>query len=91
MSDWGGTHSGYPAADAGLDLDMPGPISSIPGPSYFGANITESVNNGSLSIDRVDDMCRRIMTPYFQLHQTTYTPVDVSTLLSKARFQRNFC
>ncbi len=27
MSDWGGTHSGWPAAVAGLDMDMPGSLS----------------------------------------------------------------
>ena len=59
-------------------MDMPGSIDFSGGPSYFGPNITRSVNNGSLSIDRVDDMCRRIMTPYFQLHQTTYLPIDGS-------------
>lgn len=78
MSDWEGTHSGWPAADAGLDLNMPGGIGFVTGvPSFFGPNITQSVNNGSLSIDRVDDMCRRIMTPYFYLGQNSgYPPVD---------------
>ena len=37
------------------------------------------MNNGSLSIDRVDDMCRRIMTPYFQFSQNKgYPPIDPS-------------
>jgi beta-glucosidase len=80
MSDWGATHSGWPAIEAGEDMDMPGTIGWTPGsPSYFGGNITRSVNNGSLSMDRLDDMCRRIMTPYFHLQQTNYPTIDGST------------
>jgi beta-glucosidase len=78
MSDWGATHSGWPAIEAGEDMDMPGSISFNGGPSYFGANITRSVNNGSLSEDRLDDMCRRIMTPYFHQQQFNYPKVDGS-------------
>ena len=79
MSDWGATHSGWPAAAAGEDMDMPGTIGFNPGgSSYFGANITRSVNNGSLAEDRLDDMCRRIMTPYFRLEQTNYPTIDGS-------------
>ena len=78
MSDWGATHSGWPAIEAGEDMDMPGSISFSPGPSYFGVNITRSVNNGSLSEDRLDDMCRRIMTPYFHQQQFNYPKIDGS-------------
>ncbi len=96
MSDWGATHSGWPAAVAGEDMDMPGKskwgdhryallttysgtIGWSPGaPSYFGGNITRSVNNGSLPLERLDDMCRRIMTPYFHLQQTSYPFIDAS-------------
>lgn len=65
---------------AGLDMDMPGGISFSSGePSYFGQNLTMLVNNGSLPVERVDDMCRRIMTPYFYLQQgTDYPPTDGS-------------
>lgn len=80
MSDWGGTHSGYPAMDAGLDMDMPGGIAFLaPSPSYFGGNVSAAVNNGSLSEDRVDDMCRRILTPFFYLGQTSYPEIDGSS------------
>ena len=79
MSDWGATHFGVPVIEAGLDMDMPGGITfTDTAHSYFGANLTTAVNNGSLSIDRVDDMCRRIMTPYFYLQQDTYPPIDAS-------------
>ncbi|KAK4958851.1 hypothetical protein LTR10_003648 [Elasticomyces elasticus] len=81
MSDWLAVHAGYPAAEAGLDMNMPGGIGFLESaPSFFGGNITTSVNNGSLPIERLDDMCRRIMTPYFRLGQDkNYPPIDASS------------
>lgn len=66
--------------NAGLDMDMPGTIGFVAGGnSYFGGNITTAVNNGSLSEARLDDMIKRIMTPYFHLKQDTdYPPIDPS-------------
>ncbi|KAG9683642.1 glycoside hydrolase family 3 protein, partial [Aureobasidium melanogenum] len=80
MSDWGGTHSGVPSINAGLDMDMPGTIGFfVSDNSYFGSNITTAVNNGSLSEARLDDMIKRIMTPYFHLKQNIdYPPIDPS-------------
>lgn len=78
MSDWGGTHSGVAALEAGLDMDMPGPLTSISN-SYFGGNITIGVNNGSIPVSRLDDMVIRIMTPYFYLQENSgYPPIDGS-------------
>ncbi|KAK5130730.1 hypothetical protein LTR08_001717 [Meristemomyces frigidus] len=84
MSDWAGTHSGVDSVNAGLEMDMPGGISFLESGtsahSFFGANITTAVNNGSITEDRVDDMIRRIMTPYFYLGQDeAYPPVDGGT------------
>ncbi|TKA55684.1 putative beta-glucosidase G [Cryomyces minteri] len=80
MSDWLGTHSGVSAVGAGLDMNMPGGINFLsPTPSYWGENITIAVNNGSLAESRIDDMIRRIMTPYFYLGQDQGFPtVDPS-------------
>ncbi|TKA81302.1 putative beta-glucosidase G [Cryomyces minteri] len=80
MSDWLGTHSGVSAVEAGLDMNMPGGINFLsPTPSYWGENITIAVNNGSLAESRIDDMIRRIMTPYFYLGQDQGFPtVDPS-------------
>ena len=47
-----------------------------PNASFFGGNVTQAVNNGSVSEARLDDMVRRIMTPYFFLQQNEYPPVD---------------
>ncbi|CAD0041524.1 unnamed protein product [Aureobasidium pullulans] len=51
------------------------------GATAFGGNITTAVNNGSLSEDRLDDMIKRIMTPYFHLKQDTDFPsIDPSEI-----------
>ncbi|KAH6663512.1 beta-glucosidase [Halenospora varia] len=84
MSDWGGTHSGMSSVEGGLDMDMPGGLGLyglVFGPnSYFGGNITNGVNNGTLDMTRVDDMVIRIMTPYYYLGQDTGFPgIDPSS------------
>ena len=63
-------------------MDMPGTIGfRAGGNSFFGGNITTAVNNGSLSEDRLDDMIKRIMTPYFHLKQDTdFPPIDPSEI-----------
>lgn len=80
VSDWLGTHSGVSAIEAGLDMNMPGGINFLEAtPSYWGQNITTAVNNGSLPESRIDDMVRRIMTPYYYLGQDQGFPtVDPS-------------
>ncbi|RYC81622.1 putative beta-glucosidase G [Fusarium oxysporum f. sp. narcissi] len=75
MSDWFATHSGVPAIKAGLDLNMPGGIYS----PYF-MDVANYVRNGTISEKRLDDMVRRILTPYFrfQQHKITFPPLDPS-------------
>ncbi|RDW90700.1 beta-glucosidase [Aspergillus mulundensis] len=73
MSDWGATHSGVAGIESGQDMDMPGGLGSygqtfIHG-SFFGGNVTNAVNNGTLEESRIDDMIVRIMTPYYWLGQ----------------------
>jgi beta-glucosidase len=81
MSDWGAVHSGVASVEAGLDMNMPGPIGFfVTKPSFWGPNLTTAVNNGSLSEHRIDDMARRIMTPYFHLRQdVNYPPIDLES------------
>lgn len=80
MSDWGAVHAGVSYANAGLDQNMPGGIAFTETEhSYFGANLTAAVNNGSVAEARLDDMAKRIMTPYFRLKQNqNYPPIDPS-------------
>lgn len=65
MSDWSAQHSGVSAALAGLDQTMPGDIGFDDGTSYWGANLTIAVLNGTVPQWRLDDMCVRIMAAYY--------------------------
>ncbi|KAL3487715.1 putative beta-glucosidase G [Aspergillus germanicus] len=89
VSDWYALHAGIDAAEAGMDMDMPGTSrynrTVVPElgrmSSFFGGNITAGVRNGSLEETRLDDMVTRIMTPYFYLHQDEdYPMVDASSI-----------
>ncbi|KAK6607853.1 beta-glucosidase G 1 [Botrytis cinerea] len=79
VSDWMGTHAGVASANAGLDMTMPGaewwdPMA--PGiPTYFGSNLTTAVSNGSVTLERLNDMALRVMTPYFFLGQDQDFPL----------------
>jgi beta-glucosidase len=68
MSDWFAQHSTM-SAMTGLDMTMPGDISSDPNMSYFGANLTAYVQNGTIPEARVDDMATRILASWYLLGQ----------------------
>ncbi|MGO9875545.1 MAG: glycoside hydrolase family 3 protein [Acidimicrobiia bacterium] len=55
MSDWYGTHSTVPAAQAGLDLEMPGPA------QWFGPHLADARRAGDVSEDILDDKVRRML------------------------------
>lgn len=67
MTDWGAHHSGVSSALAGLDMSMPGDVSFDDGMSYFGANLTVGVLNGTVPEWRVDDMAVRIMSAFYKV------------------------
>lgn len=100
MSDWGGTHSGMSSVEGGLDMDMPGGLGLyglvFGEASYFGGNITNGVNNGTLAASRVDDMVTRILTPFFYLGQDQGYPLvdpsgaDLNTFSPRSTWFRNF-
>jgi beta-glucosidase len=53
-SDWGAVHAGSAVAiAAGLDMVMPA------GATFWGANLTEAVRNGSLPESRLTDIATR--------------------------------
>src|SRR5262249_2603083 len=56
MSDWYGTHSTVPAANAGLDLEMPGP------PQFFGDKLAVAVRAGEVPESVLDDKVHRVLT-----------------------------
>jgi beta-glucosidase len=55
VSDWGAVHSTVPAANGGLDLEMPGP------PVYFGAKLLAAVKAGQVAETRIEDAARRLV------------------------------
>lgn len=68
MSDWSAQHSTMSAV-AGLDMTMPGDITFNSGTSWWGQNLTDFVNNGTIAASRVDDMATRILAAWYLLHQ----------------------
>ncbi|PSR70416.1 hypothetical protein PHLCEN_2v13667 [Hermanssonia centrifuga] len=68
MSDWSAQHSTMSAV-AGLDMTMPGDITFSSGTSWWGQNLTDFVNNGTIAASRVEDMAERILSSWFLLGQ----------------------
>jgi beta-glucosidase len=58
MSDWGGTHSTAKAANAGLDMEMPGT-------NFFGDGLKKAIADGQVPMARLDDMVHRILRSMF--------------------------
>lgn len=55
MSDWWGTKSTVASANAGLDLEMPGPG------YHFGRRLSAAVDAGEVSEDVIDEKVRRLL------------------------------
>lgn len=68
MSDWFAQHSGVASADAGMDMVMPS------GLAFWGPNLTEAVENGTVAESRLDDMATRVMASWFYTNQNTGFP-----------------
>ncbi len=65
MSDWQAQHSGVSTALAGLDMTMPGDVLFDSGSSYWGANLTIAILNGTVPQWRLDDMAIRIIAAWY--------------------------
>ncbi|KAL7625673.1 hypothetical protein AAE478_004894 [Parahypoxylon ruwenzoriense] len=83
MTDWLGQISGVASALAGLDMSMPGDTvgNSIPliGYSNWMYELTRSVLNGSVPVDRLNDMATRVVAAWYQLGQDKdYPPPNFS-------------
>lgn len=80
MSDWLAQMSGVASALAGLDMGMPGDT-QIPlfGTSYWMYELTRSVLNGSVPVDRLNDMATRVVAAWYQMGQDKdYPPPNFS-------------
>ncbi|TFL01077.1 beta-glucosidase [Pterulicium gracile] len=73
LSDWQATMSTI-SADRGLDMTMPGDIRFNSGTTYFGKNLTDAVERGEISEERVDDMATRILAGFYFSHQNDDFP-----------------
>ncbi|XDG09934.1 hypothetical protein ABKA04_009549 [Annulohypoxylon sp. FPYF3050] len=79
VSDWYASHGTADFANAGLDMEMPGNVSTAAGAAYFGDLLLSAVNEGVVSEEHLTDMAQRVMTPYFRLGQNeNYPTVDPS-------------
>ncbi|KAI0185435.1 glycosyl hydrolase family 3 N terminal domain-containing protein [Xylaria flabelliformis] len=63
LSGWFVTHGTKNFANAGLDIEMPGNVSVLAGPSYFGDALLEAVNEGLVPEQRLEDMTKRATAP----------------------------
>ena len=55
VSDWTAVRSTAPAANAGLDLEMPGPA------KWFGEKLLVALQTGEVSVAQVEDNARRVL------------------------------
>ncbi|KAI2468592.1 glycoside hydrolase family 3 protein [Annulohypoxylon bovei var. microspora] len=78
MTDWQAHHSGVSSAVAGLDMTMPGDTIFNSGLSYWGANLTVAVLNGTVPQYRIDDMAMRIMAAYFKVGRTVEEQIPIN-------------
>ncbi|KAK0725873.1 glycoside hydrolase superfamily [Lasiosphaeris hirsuta] len=74
MSDWLAQRSGVATALAGLDMTMPGDgLKWAKGDSLWGPQLTKAVLNGSVPLERLNDMVTRIVASWYQLGQDDET------------------
>ena len=70
MSDWLAQRSGVGTTLAGLDMTMPGDgLRWQDGDSLWGPQLSRSILNGSVPLERLNDMVTRIVAAWYQLGQ----------------------
>lgn len=81
MTDWFAQVTGVASALSGNDMAMPGD-GAIPllGFTYWASELSKSVINGSVPLDRLNDMATRVVATWYQLGQDkNYPPPNFST------------
>ncbi|KAF2669413.1 hypothetical protein BT63DRAFT_446947 [Microthyrium microscopicum] len=72
QSDWLAQRSGVSSTLAGLDVTMPGDgLWWADGKTLWGPSLTTSILNGSVPMDRLDDMATRVVAAWYQMGQDT--------------------
>ncbi|TYJ52305.1 hypothetical protein B9479_007091 [Cryptococcus floricola] len=70
LSDFGAAHSTVESAIHGMDMELPTE-------QFYGKELLKAVERGDVSSERLDDMVRRILTPYLALqHNSSYPKVN---------------
>lgn len=87
QSDWLAQRSGVASALAGLDMSMPGDgLRWQDGKSLWGGELTKSVLNGSVPMERLNDMVLRVTAAWYQLGQDDSEKWGNNSLSSSATF-----
>ncbi|EGE07819.1 glycosyl hydrolase [Trichophyton equinum CBS 127.97] len=75
MSDWFGQIGGVSSALAGLDMAMPGD-GSVPltGSTFWAHELSRSILNGTIPLERLNDMVTRVVATWFQFGQDDNYP-----------------
>lgn len=73
QSDWLAQRSGVNSALAGLDMSMPGDgLLWVDGESLWGGQLTKAVLNGTVPLERLNDMVTRIVAAWYHLKQDSW-------------------
>lgn len=87
QSDWLAQRSGVASALAGLDMSMPGDgLGWQDGTALWGPELTKSVLNGSVPMERLNDMALRIVAAWYQVGQDDSTAWPIRRLGGSATF-----
>ncbi|MGH9326032.1 MAG: glycoside hydrolase family 3 C-terminal domain-containing protein [Terriglobia bacterium] len=79
MSDWGATHNGIAAANAGLDLEMPVP-------QYINLKtLLPAIKSGQVSLATINDKVRRILRVAVEFGFINHNQQDLSIPLASRR------
>lgn len=81
QSDWLAQRSGVATALAGLDMSMPGDgLVWAGGESLWGPELTKSVLNGSVPLERLNDMVTRVVASWYRMDLNRTLPANASNI-----------
>ena len=73
QSDWLAQRSGIASALSGLDMSMPGDGAHwADGQPFWGPHLTSAVLNGTIPMERLNDMVTRIVAAWYQIGQDAW-------------------
>ncbi|GIZ39345.1 hypothetical protein CKM354_000273200 [Cercospora kikuchii] len=87
QSDWLAQKSGVASALAGLDMSMPGDgLKWQDGIALWGGELTKAALNGSVPMERLNDMVLRVVASWYQLGQDDSSVWGNNSLSNSATF-----